>query len=83
MDYTVDGARCSGLSVPGTASESTGLTYVGVPNGFEVNAKAENNERLASSFLGYAESVLGDPYVWGQGRSMGATSFDCSGLVVY
>ena len=82
-DYTVDGASCSGLSVAGTASESTGVTYVGAPNGFEVNANPENNEKLASNFLGYAESVLGDPYVWGQGRSMGATSFDCSGLVVY
>ena len=61
-----------------------GLGYGEVPAGFVVGPSTSGvGPKLASDFLGYAESVLGDPYEWGQGRSRGATSFDCSGLVVY
>lgn len=43
---------------------------------------------LASDFLGYAELYIGQPYVWGGGRTTNAnglppiTGTDCSGLVV-
>ncbi len=35
---------------------------------------------VASAALGYAESKLGSPYVWG---AAGPNAFDCSGLVVW
>ena len=83
-NYTVDGPSCNGLNLAGTGAESTGIAYTGVPDGFVVGPSTQvNEEKLASNFVEVAESVVGDPYAWGQGRSKGATSFDCSGLVVY
>ena len=83
-DYTVDGPSCGGLSLGGTAAGSSGVVYRGVPGGFVVRpATIGNDEKLASNFIAYAGSAVGDPYVWGAGRSRAATSFDCSGLVVY
>ena len=83
-NYTVDGPSCNGLNLAGTGAESTGIAYTGVPDGFVVGPSTQvNEEKLASNFLGYAESVVGDPYAWGQGRTKDASSFDCSGLIVY
>ncbi len=59
-NYTVDGSSCSGLNLAGTAAESTGITYLGVPAGFVVGPSTQGNEqKSASNFLGYAESVVG------------------------
>ena len=83
-DYTIDGSSCSGLSLVGAAAQNSSIAYTGAPDGFVIGPAAlGGNFKLASNFIGYAESVLGDPYGWGQGRSKDATSFDCSGLVVY
>lgn len=45
-----------------------------------------NNSKLATNFIGYATSVVGDQYAWGAGRAQppsSNTTFDCSGLVIF